>query len=122
MEWRPGSSGGMPITPRKGASATLDAAIGDPVAILEPPVDPRRPLRERDTPGAGHDASTPTTSEPPAFAPRTSTGPTSAWPASSSSSNGSKRTPCSYSQRAFGHEKAIVSPGSSDTIGGSSRE
>ena len=55
---------------------------------------------------------------PPAFAPRTSTGPTSACPASSSSSYGSNRTPCSYSQPAFGHEKAIVSPGSTETIGG----
>ena len=84
VEWTPGSGGGMPITPRNGATARPSSPRARPVArsavakrpsrtVVPPPnVTPQR---------AGVvTSSIATTSVCPARAPRTSIGPFSAWP------------------------------------------
>ena len=84
--------------------------------VLQPPacVTPQAPIRT---------SSIPTSSVCPARAPRTSTGPMSAWPASSSPSRSAYEGSCSASrQPELRHANAIESPGSTVRIGSRSRE
>ena len=107
----PGSAGGIPSTPRNGASSTVrperaaDAAVQLPVAALSSPpnVVPQAP---------GCTSSMRTASVCPCRAPRTSIGPASAWPVVDSDSAASSRSPRATYQPAFGVEKRTESPGS----------
>ncbi len=90
VEWMPGSGGGMPITPRNGASETVLPRSS--VAVPPSSVHGERasPCANVTPQSRGVTSSIETTSVCPARAPRTSIGPVSAWPLCSSSSRSTK--------------------------------
>ena len=99
----------MPITPRNGASVTVvprssvarPSAIVQPNGVPSPNVTPQPP---------GRTSSMRTTSVCPARAPRTSTGPLSAWPASSAWSRSAKNSPSGS------HRQPALSDGEHDGV------
>ncbi len=135
----PGSGGGMPITPGNGRSSTSRPCGSRPTPAsasrlqlrmsVSPSLMPSRSLRGVGQPPAYVAPKAPTRTSSmrtarvwPARAPRTSMGPTSACPPSSSSSRGSNFSPGALCQPESRHEKATASPLSTVRIGARSRE
>jgi hypothetical protein len=122
VEWMPSSSGGMPITPRNGASATRSRRGRRRAAVVavERPHD-ARVASERLAERPGRTSSMRTTSvcrRGTAHVDRAD----QRVPASSCSSRGSNVSPAATRQPAFGHENATESPGSIVATRGRSRE
>ena len=122
VECTPGSSGGIPSTPRNGASRT-ERPAARPTPSLELPVDPVIRPAERDAPRPGRDLVDPDLQHLPGPGVRE---PRSARRAHGRcrargfrDSNGSSRP---TSQPAFGVRKRTESPGSTVSTGSSSSE